>query len=544
MAGSRATRGSRARAVRTPRSASPPTSPTPERLFDALVHLGREMRIEMSEEELIHRFVRFASELLPERSFCVRLLDPETFELSLVYATGRLVAGKREPLVATRAAAEAAAITADAAKRMGLSLVERYVPVFDRQAEGFDVLLARGGRLYGLLNVEYAPRATAPAEDSRMLHPLAELLAGALRNAQVLRESVYLRSYLEKLLDHANAVIVVVGRNRKVQVANRALEKLTGRSREELLDSDFLDLLPEGERARVLPAFVRTLRGDASAHIEVKIPGRRGGVSRIAFNTAPITSPDGEIEGLIAIGQDLTELRLLQDQVIQAEKLATLGQLAAGVVHELNNPLTSISVYSDYLIKKFERQKGDDGDLEKLRRILQGAERILKFTRDLTSYARPATDEPAVLDLHAILDQSATFCEHLIEDGNMRLERRYAEKSPKVFGIAAQLHQVFINLITNACHAMTAGEGRLVVRTSTDAEGVRIVVEDNGCGIGAEDLASVFEPFFTTKTGGKGTGLGLSIVRNIVKNHAGEVLVRSDLGRGTTVSILLPKHGD
>jgi PAS domain S-box-containing protein len=531
------------RTARAPRSARALAAPTAERLLASLVSLGRDLRIEMSEEEIIHRFVSAATELLPERSFCVRLLDPESAELSLVYATGRLIAGKREPLEVTRAAAVAAGLGDELPARLRIAVVDRYSPVFDPAAEGFDVLLSRRESVYGVLNVEYPVGCAAPVEDPLALQPLAESLASALRNVQVLRESVYLRHYLEKLLDHANAVILVVGRNRRMQVVNRALERLTGRAREDLLDVDFLEILPEGERARVLPAFVRTLRGDIATHIEVKIPRRGGGVSRIAFNTAPITSPDGEIEGVIAIGQDLTELRLLQDQVIQAEKLSTLGQLAAGVVHELNNPLTSISVYSDFLIKKFDRNAGDPEDVEKLRRILQGAERILKFTRDLTSYARPATDEPSVLDLHGVLDQAAVFCEHLFEDGQFELATRYMAGSPKVFGIAAQLHQVFINLITNACHAMIPGSGVLVVGTENGSAGrVRVTVRDNGCGIAPEDLRSVFEPFFTTKTEGKGTGLGLSIVRNIVRNHAGEVSVASEIGKGTVVSIDLPRH--
>src|SRR5690606_36675454 len=185
------------------------------------------------------------------------------------------------------------------------------------------------------------------------------------------------------LLDHANAPIVVIGREREIRVVNRAFLDDTGGDRERLHGRDFLSLLPETERQRILPVFIHALRGEPTGNFEVRVP-RSGGVhSRLVINTASILAADGEIEGVIAIGRDLTELRELEEQVIQAEKLATLGQLAAGVVHELNNPLTSIAVYGEYLLRKSEQTGTDPSDVEKLRRIVESAERILRFTRDL-----------------------------------------------------------------------------------------------------------------------------------------------------------------
>src|SRR5262249_55036052 len=159
----------------------------------------------------------------------------------------------------------------------------------------------------------------------------------------------------------------------------------------------------------------------------------------VVLRAAPVASPAGDVDGVLFVGHDLTEIRGLQEQVIQAEKLATLGELAAGVVHELNNPLTSITVYSDYLLKKYESAGADPGDAEKLRRIVQSAERILRLARDLVAYARPSTDRPAMVDIHEILEQSIVFCEHVLGRHSTIVQRKYSEQLPPVRGVKDQL---------------------------------------------------------------------------------------------------------
>ncbi len=235
------------------------------------------------------------------------------------------------------------------------------------------------------------------------------------------------------------------------------------------------------------------------------------------------------------------ESQKLQRQIIQSEKLATLGQLAAGIVHELNNPLTSIVGYADYLHRKAQREEHDPGDTEKLRRISEAATRILLFSRELMAYARPSLDSRAPTPLHAVIDQALVFCEHLSSQANITVCRAYAATMPFVLGVRDQLIQVFINLFTNACHAMPVG-GTLTIRTHEhpDTPSIRIRVMDTGCGILPEDLPRLFEPFFTTKGEGLGTGLGLCIVRNIVLLHGGRIDVESQPRVGTCFEVELP----
>lgn len=237
------------------------------------------------------------------------------------------------------------------------------------------------------------------------------------------------------------------------------------------------------------------------------------------------------------------EMRGLQAQVIQSEKLASLGQIAAGIVHELNNPLTSIVAYSDYLRKKVEKSGGDPQDVERLLRINEAADRILRFSRDLIAYSRPSPEVPGAVVIHDVIERALVFCEHVIEVAGVDVEKGFADVPP-VRGVAGQLTQVFVNLLTNACQAMAAGGGRIAISTALAADGAEVVVtiRDDGQGIDPEALPRIFDPFFTTKTDG-GTGLGLSIVRNIISGHGGKIAASAAEPRGTIFHLVLPVAG-
>ncbi len=234
-----------------------------------------------------------------------------------------------------------------------------------------------------------------------------------------------------------------------------------------------------------------------------------------------------------------------EQRMIQADKLATFGQLAAGVVHELNNPLTSIVAYSEYLIRKAtDGGAYDADDVDRLRRIAESANRMLRFTRELVNYTRPSSGVATSVVLHDVMDQAIAFCEHVLAAAHVRVERRYAVEAFRVNGVSEQLVQVFVNLLTNACQAARHPGGRVVLTTRREgvAAGGRIVVgvADDGAGIASEHLPHVFVPFFTTKRDRNGTGLGLSIVKSIVESHDGAVRVESRAGVGTEFLIELP----
>jgi PAS domain S-box-containing protein len=331
-------------------------------------------------------------------------------------------------------------------------------------------------------------------------------------------------------------------------VCNRALLDLTGFGRDEVLGRDVRDFISNDQRQYLTSAFAAALLGQHHAAVTVALPTRESGNVRTVWSIAPVGragAAGGPIDAVVAIGQDQSKIEALQHQITRAERLATLGELAAGVVHELNNPLTSITVYAEYLSRKFEAAGAEATDLEKLRRIGASAQRILRFSRDLVQYARPSGQEHEPVDLAAVVRQSVSICEHLVDRGGISLQVEVDPELPVISAIAGQLEQVLINLITNAVHAVEARpegrDGRVVVRAAVESPStVLLEVSDSGIGVGEEDRTKIFEPFFTTKPDGKGTGLGLPIVRNIVEQHRGEITVtRSDLG-GAAFRVILP----
>nr|MBA2544811.1 PAS domain S-box protein [Deltaproteobacteria bacterium] len=351
------------------------------------------------------------------------------------------------------------------------------------------------------------------------------------------------------LLESANALILGIDRSWRITVCNRALLELTGFGRDEILGRDVRDFISSDQRQYLTSAFAAALLGQHHTAVTVALPTRHDGPVRTVWSIAPVGrvgAVGGPVDAVVAIGQDQSKIEALQQQVVRAERLATLGELAAGVVHELNNPLTSITVYAEYLVRKLESQGAEPPDIEKLRRIGASAQRILRFSRDLVQYARPSGREHESVDLAAVVRQSVSIFEHLVERGGIELVVDVDPELPVIQAVAGQLEQVLINLITNAVHAIEGSDnkdkaGRVVVRAAVESPStVLLEVADSGNGVTEQDQAKIFEPFFTTKPDGKGTGLGLPIVRGIVEQHRGEITVgRSDLG-GATFRVILP----
>jgi len=239
--------------------------------------------------------------------------------------------------------------------------------------------------------------------------------------------------------------------------------------------------------------------------------------------------------------EELTYLKTLQAAAEHAERLAGIGRLVAGIVHELNNPLTAVNMYSDVLVEKLSHAGHDPGDVEKLRAILEGGQRIQRLARDLVAYARPAGARTEPVDLADVVEEAARLAKPALKERGAVLETRLLP-SPPVEGSRASLVQVVVNLVTNAAHAVASG-GRVTVALAPEDGGVRLTVEDDGAGMAEPVAARAFEPFFTTRPA-HGIGLGLPIVQGIVERHGGTVALVTAPGAGTSVAVTLPvKHG-
>jgi signal transduction histidine kinase len=232
----------------------------------------------------------------------------------------------------------------------------------------------------------------------------------------------------------------------------------------------------------------------------------------------------------------IEELQKAQKRLLQSVKLATIGQMAAGIAHELNTPLTYIVGNVELL----ELQELTSAQRDMLASIARGAERIRALAQRLLAFSRPGREEMAPLVLNDVVERCLELCQYQIASGRVRLVRQLEPALPRVLGVSNQLETALINLVVNAVHAMGGAGGTLTVSTRRRGEDVEVAVCDEGPGIPEHIRGSLFEPFVTTKPEGKGTGLGLSTVLMIAERHSGRVEFDTEEGRGTTFRLVLP----
>jgi signal transduction histidine kinase/ActR/RegA family two-component response regulator len=241
---------------------------------------------------------------------------------------------------------------------------------------------------------------------------------------------------------------------------------------------------------------------------------------------------------LILIGRDVTEQKQVTAMLQQTEKLSSIGEIVAGVAHELNNPLMGVLGYSQLLARKDTEGKFKR-DIE---RILESSNHCRKIVQNLLSFARPSKPDQKQLGLNGVLEKTLDLLEHSLRGDNIEVVKNLAPNLPYVLADFHQIQQVFTNLINNARQAMSTetGQRRLLLRSYVRDASVVVEVTDNGPGIPPEILPRIFDPFFSTKEQGRGTGLGLSISYGIVRDHGGDLLVDSHPRERTTFSVVFP----
>jgi len=269
---------------------------------------------------------------------------------------------------------------------------------------------------------------------------------------------------------------------------------------------------------------------------EIDLVKRDGQRIPVMLSVTQFLDPDGKLIGYIFIAKDITETKKLEYQIIQSEKLAAIGQLAAGMAHEINNPLFVISGRVEMIL---EQKKLPAKTKETLVTINAQAERIRKLVDRLLKFARQTPPRLDIININDVIESALSFVSyHKISLSNIELEKHMMQDLPPIKGDLNQLQEVFVNLFINAYQAMAQG-GKLSIRTSVSPHRfIEIVISDTGPGISSKNLKNVFMPFFSTKK--EGTGLGLSICYNIIKSHNGFIDVTSEEYKGTTFIIRLP----
>jgi PAS domain S-box-containing protein len=342
-----------------------------------------------------------------------------------------------------------------------------------------------------------------------------------------------LESAFRALVENAPDAIVV-SRNGIVLYANAAAASLLGHDDVSELVGKPMTFLDRAS-VEVMMRRIRQMAETGERLVPREYPARRRDGTAI---TAEIASTIIDYDGapaVLAYARDVTDRKRLQARLAHSDRLAVLGTMAAGVAHEINNPLSFIGLAAEMLAR---RTGPDDAGL--LAELQSGVDRIAAIVRDLRFFGRDDDDAPGPVDLRAALEAAERLVMHEIRPRGTLL-REHGEL-PAVLGVARRIEQVFVNLLLNAAHALDEGAGgRIVVRTHVTPDRVVVTIEDNGRGIPEENLDAVFEPFFTTRAAGGGTGLGLSICRDIVRRAGGDLVARSTVGLGTTMEVALPR---
>jgi len=320
------------------------------------------------------------------------------------------------------------------------------------------------------------------------------------------------------LFESASDAIVTLDANGRFTTFNHAAENISGYPRQELVGQWFAPLLPDDELPKALMHFQKALAGETGLFETTFI--RKDGEYRTIQVTYSTPQKDEEV---LCVIRDVTDQKMLQEQLIQSEKMSAIGQLVSGVAHELNNPLAGISAFAQLLLteKRFPPDQRTAAEM-----IYAEARRASRIVQNLLTFARQHKPERTPTGVNQVLDDTLELRGYELRVRGIEVTRDYDEQIPETMADAHQLQQVFLNLVTNAEQAMEKSpreSQRLIVRTRRTGAVIRIEVEDTGPGIPPNLLERIFNPFFTTKPTGSGTGLGLSISLGIVREHEGRI---------------------
>lgn len=417
------------------------------------------------------------------------------------------------------------------------------------------VPLIVGQQVIGVLAVDNQQSDRVFTEnDQSLLSALADYAAIAIENARLYLKVKQSEVRYRKLFDNAYDLIFILDQRLSISSINKVGSQLTGYTADELIGKPLEDLCAPHLWEQVRATLTGLLAGRSAPPFEMELL-QRNDDSLYLEVSAQLLHDGGAAGDLHCIARNLTERRRLEAQLIQSEKLSAIGQLVAGVAHELNNPLTSISGYAQLLLRD---DTLNTETLQDVKHIHIQAERAARIVRNLLIFAREHKPEWVVVNLNEVLRSTLALRAYQLRVDNIAVVTQFDPDLPTTIADPFQLQQVFLNLINNAHQAMVECNmpstltisTRVNVSRRANAENsadealvpqmLEVEISDTGVGIPERDLNRIFDPFFTTKPVGQGTGLGLSICFGIIQEHEGRIWAESTVGMGTTVHVELP----
>ena len=396
-------------------------------------------------------------------------------------------------------------------------------------------LLRKDGSRITCLNTAAAVR-DASGKVMRYQGALMDITARREMERQLYKQQEFAR----RLVDSFPDLILVLDASTHYTFVSPRCREVLGYELEETKSMELGGRTHPEDLPAILSLYSDILEGRQSfASLEVRVRHKLGDWRLIRFNFSPLFDEKGKIEGVVLSGRDVTELKRLEEQLIQAEKLASMGQMLAGVAHELNNPLTAILGVTELLR---ERQDVEENTKRQLDLTHRQARRAARIVQNLLEFSRPASPQKKPIDLNSIIDRTLQLHEHSLRRNNVAVDFRPQPGLPGVIGDANQLIQVFLNLVTNAEQAIreVRESGRIQIRLARIGNRLSISIQDDGVGVPPEAIQRLFDPFYTTKRPGGGTGLGLSICLSIVREHGGTIEAAALPAGGSAFTVYLP----
>lgn len=427
-------------------------------------------------------------------------------------------------------------------------------PSAEASQEVLAVPLEVAGRLLGALLVRGAAHPDATAVTATLAAVLAPVVAQARHSEELqgeveqqARQVREARAFTEKIIDSLPVGLYVVDRDFRIRAWNRKRETgMQGVSRDEAIGRTIFEILHRQPEALLRREFEEVFRTGRIQQFQLE-SSTTGDVRTYRLSKIPMRLGDGPVTHVITIGEDVTDWKEAETRFMQGEKLAALGQLAAGVMHEINNPLATIAACAEGLEFRLSdlRAAGApvrDDHAELLAIIDNEVHRCKRIVDGLLDFSRPKVAAKELVAPNGVVEQTLFLLKHHVRFKKLQVATHLEPDLGPVYGNREQLVQVLMALALNAMDAV-ADHGTIIIRTRhgrSAAEAVLIEVVDDGVGIPRAEQGKIFEPFYTTKAPGGGTGLGLSICYGIIHDHQGRIEVDSTPGRGSTFRVILP----
>ncbi|MEE9187182.1 MAG: PAS domain S-box protein [Bacteroidota bacterium] len=363
-----------------------------------------------------------------------------------------------------------------------------------------------------------------------------EVFVLTIRDATAEQEKELDLLRFSSVIEHTINPIQITDANARMVYVNPAFERSTGYSRDELIGKN-PGILKSGKHGKAFwrEVWKTILRGESWIG-EIENRRKNGEPLHTQLIIAPIIDSSGKVVGFLGAHSDITKQKILEQELARSQKMESIGTLAAGIAHEVGNPLASISS----VVQVIQRSTSEDFVKEKLELVKNQINRISTVIRQLVDFSRPSDYEPRPTDVNAILREAVTIVQYGKKAKHVRFDLQLEDPIPLLKIVPDQIVQVFINILMNAVDSLEGKPGEVSVRTFTNEDAVCVSIQDTGKGILGIDLEKIFDPFFTTKDIGYGSGLGLWVSYGIVKSFDGDITVQSKEGEGSTFTVILP----